>query len=187
MHLVQKGVQGFAAQLRGDQAVADQFKIAAELIDGGVVKGFMSLKTIMSLSRAFLRGLPARFRELVVTHQCQFQSLEDVAELQPVWLEAIASRPFLVHLRKAQPVHFQRFEQLRRHLTPLHRDAELIAQRLYRADIELEHQLALVASGPPGDLRGYRGVAVPVRSNPGAEGAERRLRELHIRVVAAQG
>ena len=43
VHLVQKGVQGFAAQLCGDQAVADQFKVAPELIDRGVVKGLIAL------------------------------------------------------------------------------------------------------------------------------------------------
>ena len=42
VNLIEQGVELFTAQLGADEAVADQFKVAAELIDVRVVQRFMA-------------------------------------------------------------------------------------------------------------------------------------------------
>ena len=54
-------------------------------------------------------------------------------------------------------------------------------------DVAVQHQLTLITGRAPGDLGCDRGIAVPIGTHPGAEGAERRLGHLDIGVVAMQG
>ena len=191
MHLADQILQGFAAQARALQALLDQFQIGAKILQGCVVP-FLGRTTVGGRQIAaalghraggVAGGLPAGGGQLLVAHLGQPQPFRHVAELEPVGLQAVAGGPLFVDIREAQPVHLQGFQQRRAHLAPLHRDAELIAQVAHRPQVAIQHQFPLVAGGPPGDFRSHRGVAVPVRAHPGAEGAEGVPRRLHVGIT----
>ncbi|CAI8161376.1 MAG: Uncharacterised protein [Synechococcus sp. CC9902] len=160
---MQQGVELLTAQLGADQAVADQFEITAELRDFGVVKSFLAWQAVLNRTVAeLLRCLPPGLSHLVVAGERALKPLQDVAEFQPIGLQPIARSTLFVNLRKPQPVHFQRFQQRRSNLAPLHGNAQLVAQRLNGADVELQHQLTLVTGRSPGDGWGDRGIPVPI-------------------------
>ena len=129
---------------------------------------------------------PAQFSQLCVALVGELQALQHVTELQPVGLKPVASGQFFVDLREPQPVHLQGLQQGRTHLAPLHRDAQLVAQIAHGAEVALQHQLALITGGAPGDLRCDRWVAIAVGAHPGAEGAEPVFRRCHIGVGVLQ-
>ena len=180
MDLGQKSVQRFTAQLGAHQAVADQFKITAELLDRPVVEGLTSGCQRRLGDQSLGRGLPPGLFELLVALLRELQALKHVAEFEPVRFEPVPGCPLLVDLGETQAIHLEGLEQGCAHLAPLHGNAELITQSLNSRDVPLEHQLPLVAGCPPGDSGSDRGVAVPVGTNPGSEGAESRWRQPNI-------
>ena len=165
--LADQVLQRFAAQASALEAVLDQFQVVAEFINRAVVQllggsGGHAAPHRRRWGAAIAGRLPAGIGQLLVALVGEPQPLHGVAELEPVGLESVAGSPLLVDLREAQPVHFQRLQQGGAHLAPLHRDAELVTELVHRLEIALQHQLALVAGGAPGDVRCHRRVAVPV-------------------------
>ena len=170
LHLAEQAIQRFAAQAGGFQAGANQFQITTEILVSAVVQ--LLLWGQAAAEGLFLRfggaegRFPAQFRQLRVALVGELQALQHVAELQPVGLKPVASRQFFVDLRESQPVHLQGLQQCRTHLAPLHGNAQLVTQVAHRAQVALQHQLALVTGGAPGDLRCDRGVAIAVGAHP---------------------
>ena len=184
VHLREQGVEGFTGEIRADKAGADQLEIAAEFSDRSVMQGFAGLCIWRARRKSIGRRAPAGIRQLIVPQLREAEPFQHEAELQSVGLQAIAGRAFLIDLGEPQSVHFERLQQRCTHLTPLHGDAQLVTQVLDRVDVAVQHQLTLVTSGAPGDVGGDGRVSVAVGSDPGAKGAERRRRQLHIRVAA---
>ena len=194
VHLGDQVVQRLTAQACALEALVDQLEIGAELVHGSVVQlrsrgsRHGALVPEVRLGRArFMGGIPSGSCLLLVAGQRQPQPLNDVADLEAIGLQPVAGRPLFVDLREAEAVHLEGFEQGSTDLAPLHRNAQLIAEVFHRRQVAIQHQLALVGGRPPSDIWSDRGVAVPVGSHPGAEGAEGVARGQDIGVVGAQG
>ena len=111
MHLVQQGVELFAAQFGADKAVAHQLQITAELVHRGVVENLSVTEPILGIGQRLTGHLPARFRQLVVAGEGALQFFEHVAELQPVGLQSVSRCSALVDLREPEPIHLERLQQ----------------------------------------------------------------------------
>ena len=111
MHLVQQGVELFAAQFGAHEAVAHQLQITAELVHRGVVENLSVAQPGLGISQSFTGHLPARFRQLVVAGEGALQFFEHIAELQPVGLQSVSRCSALVDLREPEPIHLQRLQQ----------------------------------------------------------------------------